>query len=95
MLYCKKNVLRDVCIMSVYCDLCVCKLRVFKCKGIVACAGFCGVTLSDRYENQTADPAYATVSFRESRRARVDDMMSLSSSQASFAIRTFVRRYMK
>jgi len=75
-LYCKKNVLRDVCIMSVYCALYVCELRVFKCKGIVACAGFCGVTLSDRYENQTADPAHATVSFRESRRARVDDMMS-------------------
>jgi len=47
------------------------------------------VTLSDRYENQTADPAHETVRFREGRRARVDDMMSLSSSKANFAIRTF------
>jgi len=68
---------------------------VFECKGTVVCEGFCGVTLSDRYENQTADPAHETVSFRESERACVDDMMSLSSYQANFAIRTFVRRRVK
>jgi len=68
----------------------MCKLRAFNCKGIVACAGFRGVTLSDRYENQTAKPVQATGSIRESRRACVDDMISLSSSQANSAIRTFV-----
>jgi len=67
----------------------LCEIRVCDCEWFVACAGLCGVTLSDRYESQTADPAYETVRFREGRRARVDDMVSLSSSKANSAIRTF------
>jgi len=48
------------------------------------------VTLRGRHENQTAEPVHATSSSQESRRARVDDMISLSSSQANSAIQTFV-----
>ena len=88
--------MRVSCLCRTYYNaVCVCKFRVFKCKGTVACAGFRGVTLSDRYENQTADPAHETLSFRKSRRARVDNMMSLSFSQANFAIRRFVCRCVK